>query len=104
LHRLSPAFYFFIREKRRMATRYLKSWLVFFLVAGISGALVGGLVGMLTGAAMGAAGVPMSRIVWVSRILGFLVSMPISFFTFRWSVRTYIVDPMLQRAGLPPSL
>jgi integral membrane sensor domain MASE1 len=83
---------------------YLKSWLVFFLVAGIGGALVGGLVGMLTGAAMGAAGIPMSRIVWVSRILGCLVSMPISFFTFRWSVRTYIVDPMLQRAGLPPSL
>jgi integral membrane sensor domain MASE1 len=83
---------------------YLKSWFLFFLVASVSGGVVGAVVGMVAGGAMGAAGVAMPRIVWICKILGFLVSVPISFFTFRWSVRTYLVDPMLQRAGLPPSL
>lgn len=83
---------------------YLKSWLLFFVVASIGGAVAGGLFGLMAGGVMGAAGVSLPRITLVSRIVGFCISVPISFFTFRWSVRTYIIDPMLQRAGLPPSL
>jgi len=73
---------------------YLKSWFLFFLVASIGGGLVGGLFGIITGGVMGAAGVPLDRIALICKILGFLVSVPISFFTFRWSVSTYIVDQL----------
>ena len=81
---------------------YLKSWFLFFLVASIGGALVGGLFGVVTGGVMGAAGFPSDRIVLICKILGFFVSVPISFFTFRWSVRTYIVDQLPQHLPEPP--
>jgi len=75
-----------------------------FLVASIGGALVGGVFGVVISGVIGAAGVPTDRIVLICKILGFFVSMPISFFTFRWSVRTYIVDQLPQRLPAPPSL
>lgn len=81
---------------------YLKSWFLFFLVASIGGGLVGGLFGVITGGVMGAAGVPLDRIALICKTLGFLVSVPISFFTFRWSVSTYIVDQLPQRLPEPP--
>lgn len=81
---------------------YLKSWLLFFLIATIGGAVAGGILGVVGGGVMGAGAVPMDRIILVCKILGFLAGMPISFFTFRWSVRTYIVEPMLESAAQPP--
>jgi hypothetical protein len=45
-------------------------------------------LGVASGAVMGANGVPMDRIVRVTAIVGFLAGVPISFFTFRWAVRT----------------
>lgn len=83
---------------------YLKSWFLFFLIATVGGAIAGGLLGVVGGGVMGASGVPMERIIQISRILGFLAGVPISFFTFRWSVRTYIVDPMRESAIPPNSL
>ena len=83
---------------------YLKSWLLFFLIATVGGAVAGGLLGGVVGAVMGANGMPKGHIVLVTAILGFVVGLPISFFTFRWTVRTYIVEPMLQRIAQPPSL
>ncbi len=82
---------------------YLKSWFLFFLVASIGGALVGDLAGVVAGGVMGAAGVATDRIVLIGKILGFFVSVPISFFTFRWSVKTYIVDQLPQCPPEPPS-
>jgi hypothetical protein len=78
---------------------YLKSWFLFFLVATVNGTIAGGLLG---GAVMGASGVALQHIVLISKITSFVVGIPVSFFTFRWSVRTYIVDPMMLRAAEPP--
>jgi cation transporter-like permease len=83
---------------------YAKSRVLFFLVASIGGALVGGVLGVVISGVMGAPGVPTDRIVLICKILGFFVSMPISFFTSRWSVRTYVVDQLPQRLPAPPSL
>ncbi len=83
---------------------YLKSWFLFFLVATLSGAIAGGLLGIVNGAVMGASGVALERIVLISKIVGFVVGIPISFFTFRWSVRTYIIDPMMLHAAEPPPM
>lgn len=80
---------------------YFKSWLLFFLVASIGGAVAGGIVGVVVGGAMGAGEMPLDRVVQICKVLGFVVSMPISFFTFRWSVRTCIVDAMPD-GGTPP--
>ena len=81
---------------------YLKSWFLFFLIASLGGGIAGGVLGVISGGMMGAFGAPTDRIVGVVKILAFIAAVPISFFTFRWSVSRYIVGPMLARAGLPP--
>jgi uncharacterized membrane protein len=83
---------------------YLKSWMLFFLIASVGGALAGGVFGAVAGGMMGAGGVPLNRVVQICKIIGFVVSMPISFFTFRWSVRTYIVEAMPPASTQPPAL
>ena len=74
---------------------YLKSWLLFFLVATVGGAILGAVIGAIIGFFLGAAGIPMPTIVLVTAAVSFLASLPISFFTFQWSVRTWIVNPLL---------
>lgn len=75
---------------------YIKSWLLFFLIATVGGGLAGMVVGALIGGAMGAAGVPVTQIAIVTGATGVIIGIPISFFTFKWSVSKYIVEPMLR--------
>lgn len=71
---------------------YLKTWAIFFLIATIGGVLAGAVSGAVIGGVMGASGVSLSTIPLVTGAVGFLLAMPISFFTFRWAVSTYIVN------------
>jgi mannitol-specific phosphotransferase system IIBC component len=80
---------------------YFKSWLLFFLVATIGGAVVGGVLGAIIGAILGLNQVPLERIPIITGAVGFLIGIPISFFTFRWAVRTWIVEPLLRSRPLP---
>jgi hypothetical protein len=75
---------------------YLKSWLVFFLIASIGGGLVGMAVGAVIGGVMGAAGLSLEQIAIVTGATGLIIGIPISFFTFKWSVGKYIVEPMVR--------
>jgi hypothetical protein len=78
---------------------YAKSWLLFFLVATVGGGLLGMVIGAVLGAFLGVAGVSLESVKLICGMVGFVVALPISFFTFQWSVRTYIVDPLLRQAG-----
>ena len=82
---------------------YIKSWLLFFLVATIGGGILGMVFGAVLGGILGAAGVSVGTIGIVSLIAGTVIGIPISFFTFRWSVGKYIVAPILKAAGQQPA-
>ena len=78
---------------------YIKSWLLFFLVATVGGGIVGMVVGAVVGGVLGAVGVPIGTISIVCTVAGLIVGIPISFFTFKWSVSKYIVAPILKAVG-----
>ena len=69
-----------------------KSWLLFFIVATLGGALVGAIVGGIVGGVMGLMGATLDRIGYVGQILGYIVSIPVSYFSFVWSVNKFIVS------------
>ena len=85
------------------AIPYAKSWFLFFLIATVGGGLLGVIVGAILGGLLGAAGVPLTSIKLICGIVGFVIALPISFFTFQWSVRKFIVNPLL-RESTPPQL
>jgi len=74
---------------------YTKAWLFFFLIATIGGAIAGGICGGILGAILAVAGVGIGVIKIAGAVTGFLIGMPISYFTFRWVVGEYIVKPLI---------
>jgi uncharacterized membrane protein len=84
------------------AIPYIKSWLLFCLIATVGGGLLGAIIGAVLGAFLGAAGVSLASVGLICGVVGFVVGLPISFFTFQWSVRTYIVNPLLREASPQP--
>jgi hypothetical protein len=75
---------------------YLKSWLMFFLIATVGGGVVGAIFGMVLGAILGAAGVSPTSIAPICGVAGFVLGIPISFLSFQWSVRRFVVAPLLR--------
>lgn len=78
---------------------YFKAWLLFFLLATVGGGLVGMLIGGALGAVLGASGVPVIQIGLITGGVGFLIGVPISFFSFKWAVGKYIVAPIAARTS-----
>ncbi len=76
---------------------YFKSWLIFFLIASCGGAVAGGVGGAIVGAVMGLTHSSSDDIRLVVSVLAFLAALPVSFFAFQWSVKTWIVKPMVER-------
>ena len=72
-----------------------KAWLVFFLVATVAGGLFGAIVGAVLGLVLASLGFGITAIQIAGGIVGFVLSVPISFFTYRWSVQRFIVAPLL---------
>lgn len=72
--------------------KYFKGWIIFFLLTTLIGALLGGVLGVAMGAILGSLGVSLLTIQAASGIAGFVVGIPISFFSFKWAVRKYIVS------------
>jgi|GEM_PF-1141664 len=72
-------------------TDYLKAWVLFFVSATIGGALAGAVVGGILGGILGSAGIPLMTITTICAIAGAIVSLPISYFCFRFFVSYFIV-------------
>jgi hypothetical protein len=79
---------------------YFVAWLAFFLTATVSGGIAGAIAGGALGFILGAAGVATSVIGRAAAILGFIVSIPISYGVFRWAVGQFLIR-RLTPADLP---
>nr|CAP48160.1 putative integron gene cassette protein [uncultured bacterium] len=82
---------------------YLKSWLMFFLVATVGGGIVGMVAGVIVGAVMTTAGMSTFQITVASALCGFVLGIPISFFTFKWAVGRFIVTPLVNAQSRVPA-
>ena len=74
--------------------KYFKAWILFFLIATVGGMILGGIAGLFIGAAMAVAHVEVGMIKIVCGIVGFLLSLPLSYFTFRWVVSEFVVKEL----------
>jgi hypothetical protein len=72
---------------------YLKSWALATICATVGGSVVGAIVGAIFGGVLGALGMP-GAIKAVCSILGFVVSLPISYIFFRIFVSRFIVNKL----------
>jgi hypothetical protein len=80
---------------------YLTTWAIFFVIAFVGGAVAGAIVGGIAGAILGVLGASRSLISTVGGGLGFLVSLPISYFAFRFAVRKFLLPKVAVPAEAP---
>jgi hypothetical protein len=70
---------------------YLKSWAIFFVLSFIGGTIAGAVVGGIAGGVLGAVGASPRFIATIAGGLGFLVGLPISYFSFRFVVTKFLL-------------
>ena len=83
--------------------KYLKAWFFFFLIATIGGLLLGGVIGFILGALLAIAHVELGVIKLICGVAGFVVGVPLSYFTFRWVVGEFIVKELTQSRPTAPA-
>ena len=69
---------------------YFKAWLIFFLLATVGGGFIGLIIGSFVAAFLGGGGVPLAQITRILQIIGFVITIPISYVTFRAVVGKYL--------------
>ncbi len=82
--------------------KFFKAWILFFVVATIGGFIVGAIVGAIAGFVLavvsgGTLNVADYQIYF--QALGWLASLPVSYFVFKWSVSTFMLPQF--RVGIP---
>lgn len=82
-----------MHSKENGQSSIFKAWLMFFLVVTFGGMLIGLVVGAVVGAVLAAIDFDVTAIAKIAGIFGFLISVPISYAAFRWSVLKYILRP-----------
>lgn len=82
--------------------KYFKAWIIFFLIATVGGFFLGAIIGGVLGGVMAVAGQSVATIKFVAGILGFVLGIPISYFTFRWTVSEFIVKPLTPPPPVTP--
>ena len=69
---------------------YLKPWIIFFALSFVATTITGAIIGGIAGALMAMTGG--ARFISIlAAFLGFLVSLPISYFCFRFAVSKFLV-------------
>lgn len=84
------------------APRYFKAWFIFFLIATVGGFFLGAGIGAMIGFVLGLAQVDLTLIKIICGGIGFVISLPLSYFTFRWVVAEFIVKPLTAPPPPPP--
>jgi len=69
---------------------YFKAWLLFFVIATVGGGILGMIIGSFVAAFLGAGGMPLQQMTRILQIIGFVIALPISYFTFRGVVGKYL--------------
>ena len=80
---------------------YLKAWFVFFLSASVIGFIGGAIIGFFIGFGSAVAGLDVGFIRIASGIGGFIVSMPVSYLCYRFTVKKFIVDKLRTTDTVP---
>ena len=70
--------------------QYFKAWLFFFLIATVGGGIVGMIIGGFVAAFLGAGGMPLQKMTRILQVIGFVIALPISYFTFRGVIGKYL--------------
>src|SRR5688572_16836275 len=70
---------------------YIKPWAIFFAIAFVGGTIAGAILGGIAGGILGVLGAAPKLIAFVGGVLGFLVSIPISYFSFRFAVTKFLL-------------
>ena len=78
---------------------YIKPWAIFFALAFVGGTIAAAIVGGVIGGILGALGASPRLIAVFSGGLGFLVSMPISYFCFRFAVKKFLLPKIAMPEG-----
>ncbi len=83
------------------APKYFKTWIIYYLIAVVGALTLSAVAAIIIGVGMKLAHAEPSTIKWTARITGFLISAPISWFSFRWVVEEFIVKDLTQTS--PPA-
>lgn len=75
---------------------YLKTWALYAFFTALGGMVAGAIAGGAIGAILGASGWSRSSVALSSGVAGFVASLPVSFFFFR-----FFVSRLLANKGLP---
>lgn len=78
---------------------YVKAFAVHFLMSFILSAGVGFFVGAIAGVILAGAGIDMARMQLIGGVLGFLVSIPVNFVCYRFTVEKFIVRKLIAQRG-----
>jgi hypothetical protein len=82
---------------------YIKVWAIFFVIAFIGGTVAGAVVGGVAGGILGALGAKGRLISLVAGLLGFVVSLPISYFSFRFAITKFLLPKLtVTQASVEP--
>lgn len=74
--------------------KFFKAWIIFLIIASIGGGVAGGMAGMVAGLLLSGSGFTQQQMFLIGQGLGLLVSLPISFLTYRWSVKEFILSDL----------
>ena len=70
---------------------YLKPWIIFFVLSFVATTIAGAIVGGIAGALLHVVGGAPRLIQIVAGLLGFVISLPISYFCFRFAVSKFLL-------------
>lgn len=68
-----------------------KAWAVFFVMSAVGSFVAGAIAGAVLGTVLAASGFPVEGIRLWGAMVGFLVSLPVSYLCFRFSVTTFLL-------------
>lgn len=83
--------------------KYFKAWILFFLIATVGGMILGGIAGLFIGAGLAIAHVELGMIKIVCGLAGGVISVPLSYFTFRWVVSEFVVKELANTSPPVPA-
>ncbi len=79
---------------------YFKAWLIFFVTVTGGGAVLGIVIGSFVAAFMGAGGASLPEVQHVNQIIGLVITIPISYLTFRIVIGKYLLPKTEEETSL----
>jgi hypothetical protein len=85
-------------------TDYLKAWAIFWVAATVGGIIIGAVAGFIVGFALGVLGVKLAAIKTICGGVGFLLSIPLSYVLFKYSIQNFLLPKISPPQSATPAL